>query len=159
MNKREYLLKKYKSKIIPGEKSIQELIDFLKQKADITEISATDLEKSIMWHIMFNVIHSLRNQQFNLTADELDFAAYKLTKNAKNDLYYQSSHTHIYDDEEDDIIYVVFEIKTGCIHSNSNKLLLELFIEQGVSESDYQHQTIVLDAYLTYLDWYSNGQY
>ncbi|MEG6521901.1 hypothetical protein [Desulfotomaculum sp. 1211_IL3151] len=37
------LIKKYKHKIIPGEKSIEELIDYLKHKTDIVEIAATEL--------------------------------------------------------------------------------------------------------------------
>ena len=53
---------------MPGEKSIEELIDFIKQKVDIKEISTTDLPESIMKHIAFNAVHCLRNQRLNLTA-------------------------------------------------------------------------------------------
>ncbi|AAM25834.1 hypothetical protein M2349_002435 [Caldanaerobacter subterraneus subsp. tengcongensis MB4] len=159
MNNREDLLKKYKHKITPGEKSIEELIDFLKQKVDIKEISTTDLPESIMKHIILNAVHCLRNQRLNLTAREFNFIAYKLFKNDKSNLYYQSNYAHISNNEKEDIIYVVFETKTGCIHSNCNRLLLELFIEQGISEFDYKNETPMFYAYLGYLDAYNNGEY
>jgi len=146
MNNREDLLKKYKHKIMPGEKSIEELIDFLKQKVDIKEISTTDLPESIMKHIAFNAVHCLRNQRLNLTAREFNFIAYKVLKNDKSNLYYQSNYAHISNNEKGDIIYVVFETKTGCINSNCNRLLLELFIEQGISEFDYKNKTIYLNT-------------
>jgi len=158
MNNRDRLKKKYKHKITPGEKSVEELIEHLKHKVDIVEIATTELRKSILQHIIYNVINCIRNQQ-NLSADELNILAYKLIKNGKSNSYYQCNYAHISDDEEDDIIYVVIETKTGAIHSNSSKLLLELFVEQGISQYDYDNETLIFDAYLGYLDWYSNEEY
>lgn len=60
---------------------------------------------------------------------------------------------------QDDRIYVVFEKGTGYIRSNNNKLLLELFLERGVSQYDFDNDTNWLRSYLFYLESYSNGEY
>lgn len=159
MDNRDPLLKKYKHKIIPGEKNVEELIDYLKHKVDIVEIATTELIKFILQHIIYNVVHCIRNQQLNLTAEELNFVAYKLIKNDKSNSYYQYDYVHIDDEQEDDLIFVVFEARTGSIYSNSNKLQLELFVEQGVSQYDYDNETLMLVSYLSYLDRYSNEEY
>lgn len=159
MNNIDILVKKYKHKITPGEKSVEKLIDFLKGKVDIEEIAITELMQSIIQSITYNVIHSLRNQELNLTAGELIFFAYKLSKSNKNSPYYQLDFANLSKDPEKDMIYVVFEKKTGVIHSNCNKLLKELFIEQGVSQYDYDNETSLLYGYLHYLDSYFQGHY
>lgn len=158
MNNRDFLLKKYKHKIIPGEKSVEELIDYLKGKVDIVEIATSELIPSIFQYIKFNVVNCMRNHDLNLTASDLNLLAYKLIKNNNNTSYYQE-FKHISNDYEYDIIYVVFEKRTGYINSNCNKLLLELFIEQGISQYDYDHDTILLTGYISYLHKYSYGEY
>lgn len=158
MDNRDPLLKKYKHKIIPGEKNVDELIKYLKNKVDIVEISTTELVKSILQFITYNVVHCIRNKQPKLSEDELNFVAYKLIRNDKGNSYYQYDYVHI-NGQEDDLIFVVFETRTGSIYSNSNKLQLELFVEQGVSQYDYENETLVLISYLSYLDRYSNEEY
>lgn len=158
MNNRDPLLKKYKHKIIPGEKNVDELIKYLKNKVNIVEISTTELVKPILQCITYNVVHCIRNEQLKLTADELNFVAHKLIRNDKSNSYYQYDYVHI-DEQEDDLIFVIFEMRTGNIYSNSNKLQLELFVEQGVSQYDYDNETLMLVSYLSYLDRYSNEEY
>lgn len=204
------LIKKYKHKITPGEKSVEELIDYLKHKADIVEISTTELPKSYLQHMIFNVIHCLRNEKLNisigentniqpfknalkvstskvnkqggvhtdtaekirklteqsnsvpkeskLTTDDLNFVAYKILKNPKSNSYYQYDYAHFIV-QGDDFIFVVFETTTGVIQSNSSKLMLELHIEQGVSQYDYDNETSLFINYLASLDQYANGDY
>ncbi len=192
------LIKKYKHKIIPGEKSIVELIDYLKHKMNIMEIPTTALPEFYLQHMIFNVIFCLRNEKLNisigkntklhpfiaakvskyrtgeqvgahkdksgkiknpdqeskLTTDDLNFIAYKILRNSKSNSYYQ------YDSFQGDrFIFVVFETRTGVIHCNSSKLMLELLIEQGVSQHDYDNETILFIDYLSSLDQYTNKEY
>ncbi|MEG6522252.1 hypothetical protein [Desulfotomaculum sp. 1211_IL3151] len=161
-----------------------------------------------MQHMIFNVIHCLRNERLNiclgentnlhplkmtfklsraradkqggvhtdtaekirnltkqsdsvlneskLTTDDLNFVAYKIVNNPKSNSYYQYDYAHFI---ENDLIFVVLETKTGFIHSNSGKLMLELRIEQGVSQYDYDNQTLLFIDYLASLDLYSNDEY
>ena len=204
------LIKKYKHKIAPGEKSIEELVDYLKHKMDIVKIPTSVLPESYLKHIIFNVIHCLRNEELNislgknidlhpfttalkvsksrtgkqegvhidtaekirnlnkqsydipkesnLTTDDLNFVTYKILKNPKSNSYYQYNYAHL-SVQGDDFIFVIFETRTGVIHCNSSKLMLELHIEQGISQFDYDNETILLIDYLSSLDQYSNGEY
>lgn len=156
-NNSDYVLKKYEYKITPGEKSVEELIDFLKGKVDIAESAITELFKSIFEHIIQNAVHGILNQK-NLTANELNFIVYKVLKNNRSNSYYQS-HVRIVDHCEDATIYVVFEKRTGSIYSNNNKLFLELSIERGVSQYDFDNDTSLLKGYLFYVDSYFKGEY
>lgn len=153
------LRKKYKHKITPGEKSIEELIEYLKHKTDIVEIATTVLPASYLHHMIYNVLHCLRNEELNISADELNFVIYKIIRNHKSNSYYQYDYAHLLDFQEDDFIFVVFETRTGVIHCNSGKLMIELIIEQGVSQYDYDNETRLFNVYLAYLDQYSNGDY
>lgn len=158
MNSRDPLITKYKHKIIPGEKNADELIEHLKKKVYIVEIPPTELVNPILESITYNFVHCIRNKQLKLTAGELNLVAYKLIRNDKSTSYYQNDYVHV-GEQEDDIIFVVFETRTGSIYSNSDKLQLELFVEQGVSEYDYDNETLMLVSYLSYLDRYSNEKY
>ena len=51
-------------------------------------------------------------------------------------------------------IYVLFEKKTGYITSNSQMLLLELFIEQGIDEEDLKSDSIHARSYLSRIERY-----
>ena len=148
---------KNEHKITPGEKSVENLIDFLKGKVDIVETEITELTKSIFKHIIHNAVHGNQNQK-NLTANELNFIVYKVLKNNRSNSYYQSYIPKV-DHSEDVTIYVVFEKKTRGIYTNSNILFLELSIERGVSQYDYDNDTDLFKGYLFYLDSYSKGEY
>lgn len=206
-----YLVNKYKSKVTPGERTVVELIDYLKNKMDVVEMPTSILPESYLQHMIFNVINCLRNEKLNisigenanrnpfiaalkvsktrvgkqggvrvaaaeenrklteqsaavakeskLTTDDLNFVAYKIIKNPKSNSYYQYDYAHLFDFQEDNFIFVVFETKTGVIHSNSGKLLLELHIKQGVSQYDYDNETVLFIDYLSSLEHYSNGEY
>lgn len=156
-NNSNYVLMKNEHKITPGEKSVENLIDFLKGKVDIVETEITELTKSIFKHIIHNAVHGNQNQK-NLTANELNFIVYKVLKNNRSNSYYQSYIPKV-DHSEDVTIYVVFEKKTRGIYTNSNILFLELSIERGVSQYDYDNDTDLFKGYLFYLDSYSKGEY
>ncbi len=159
MDDQNYLRTRYKHLISPGEKSFNELKDLLKRKADVVEISVEELSESIQQHIIFNAVHSIRNEQLKLTAAELNLVAYKLINNDQSAGYYQYRYAHLSNLQEDDIIYVVFETRTGYINSNSNKLLVELMVGQGISQYDYDNDTLMFRAYLNHFDSYVTGEY
>jgi len=148
---------KNEHKITPGEKSVENLIDFLKGKVDIVETEITKLTKSIFKHIIQNVVHGNQNKE-NSTSNELDFIVYEVVKNNRSNSYYQSYIPKV-DHSENVTIYVVFEKKTRGIYTNSNILFLELSIERGVSQYDYDNDTDLFKGYLFYLDSYSKGEY
>ena len=156
-NNRDLLLKKYKSKIIPGEKSIEELIDYLKDRMDIVGITPSELSQAYYQSILFTFVHCIRNYKFNLTANEFDITINKILKNDKSIAYFEYERLSSESNQND--IFVVFEKKAGIIYTNNSKLFLELCIEQGVSQDDYDNETILFDAYLSYIGRYLHGEY
>ena len=75
MNMNKYvksLIKKYKNPSIIGEKSIEEVIDYLKQKFIIKDITQniSDIEMKIC---RFNIMHSLDGE--NISSEDIIFLA------------------------------------------------------------------------------------
>ena len=56
-------------------------------------------------------------------------------------------------------IYVIFERNTGYISTNSAQLQLELSVEQGVSQYDYDNDTDMFLYYITCLDRLKKEEY
>ncbi|OLA34871.1 MAG: hypothetical protein BHW38_02175 [Firmicutes bacterium CAG:321_26_22] len=140
MNMNKYvksLIKKYKNPSIIGEKSIEEVIAYLKQKFVIKDITQkiSDIE---IKRFKFNIVHSLDGE--NISPENIKF--YAASKE-----YYQEM-----DDEEK--IYVYIDETSGYIESNCSGLFTELALYKGISQYDYDNNTDKLIEYLTHCkDW------
>ena len=147
MNMNKYvksLIKKYKNPSIIGEKSIEEVIDYLKQKFIIKDITQniSDIEMKIC---RFNIMHSLDGE--NISSEDIKFHAYRVEDSMASKEYYQEM-----DDEEK--IYVYIDEATGYIESNCSGLFTELALYKGISQYDYDNNTDKLIEYLTHCkDW------
>lgn len=89
MNMNKYvkrLIKKYKNPSIIGEKSIEEVIDYLKQKFVIKDITQniSDIEMKIC---RFNIMHSLDGE--NILPENIKFYAYRVEDSTASKRYYQ----------------------------------------------------------------------
>ena len=101
MNMNKYvksLIKKYKNPSIIGEKSIEEVIDYLKQKFIIKDITQniSDIEMKIC---RFNIVHSLDGE--NISPENIKFHAYRVEDSTASKEYYQEM-----DDEEKIYVYI-----------------------------------------------------
>ena len=147
MNMNKYvksLIKKYKNPSIIGEKSIEEVIAYLKQKFVIKEITQkiSDIE---IKRFKFNIVHSLDGE--NISPENIKFYAYRVEDSTASKEYYQEM-----DDEEK--IYVYIDETSGYIESNCSGLFTELALYKGISQYDYDNNTDKLIEYLTHCkDW------
>ena len=136
MNMNKYvksLIKKYKNPSIIGEKSIEEVIDYL---------NISDIEMKIC---RFNIMHSLDGE--NISSEDIKFHAYRVEDSTASKEYYQEM-----DDEEK--IYVYIDEASGYIESNCSGLFTELALYKGISQYDYDNNTDKLIEYLTHCkDW------
>ncbi|WP_324823188.1 hypothetical protein [Sinanaerobacter sp. ZZT-01] len=148
---KDKLYAKYKEQVLPGEKSLDQIIDFLKNKVDIEQINFNILPENIRSGSIYNVIHSLRNERIKEKTENLDFLVYKMIKNDRSSIYY-SSYIHTSPNQDYDIIYLIIEKSTMCLQSNCNRLITELLIYQGVSEYDYTNKTLMLYSYFSILE-------
>lgn len=147
MNMNKYvktLIKKYKNPSIIGEKSIEEVIAYLKQKFVIKDITQkiSDIE---IKRFKFNIVHSLDGE--NISPENIKFHAYRVEDSTASKKYYQEM-----DDEEK--IYVYIDEASGYIESNCSGLFTELALYKGISQYDYDNNTDKLIEYLTHCkDW------
>ncbi len=147
MNMNKYvktLIKKYKNPSIIGEKSIEEVIAYLKQKFVIKDITQkiSDIE---IKRFKFNIVHSLDGE--NISPENIKFYAYHVEDSTASKEYYQEM-----DDEEK--IYVYIDETSGYIESNCSGLFTELALYKGISQYDYDNNTDKLIEYLTHCkDW------
>lgn len=147
MNMNKYvkrLIKKYKNPSIIGEKSIEEVIDYLKQKFVIKDITQniSDIEMKIC---RFNIMHSLDGE--NILPENIKFYAYRVEDSTESKRYYQEM-------DDDEKIYVYIEEISRYIESNSSGLFTELELYKGISQYDYDNNTDKLIEYLTHCkDW------
>lgn len=147
MNMNKYvkrLIKKYKNPSIIGEKSIEEVIDYLKQKFVIKDITQniSDIEMKIC---RFNIMHSLDGE--NILPENIKFYAYRVEDSTASKRYYQEM-------DDDEKIYVYIEKISRYIESNSSGLFTELELYKGISQYDYDNNTDKLIEYLTHCkDW------
>ena len=101
MNMNKYvksLIKKYKNPSIIGEKSIEEVIAYLKQKFVIKDITQkiSDIE---IKRFKFNIVHSLDGE--NISPENIKFYAYRVEDSTASKEYYQEM-----DDEEKIYVYI-----------------------------------------------------
>ena len=147
MNMNKYvksLIKKYKNPSIIGEKSIEEVIAYLKQKFVIKDITQkiSDIE---IKRFKFNIVHSLDGE--NISPENIKFYAYRVEDSTASKEYYQEM-----DDEEK--IYVYIDETSGYIESYCSGLFTELALYKGISQYDYDNNTDKLIEYLTHCkDW------
>ena len=148
MNMNKYvktLIKKYKNPSIIGEKSIEEVIAYLKQKFVIKDITQkiSDIE---IKRFKFNIVHSLDGE--NISPENIKFHAYCVEDSTASKEYYQEM-----DDEEKIYVYIIDET-SGYIESNCSGLFTELALYKGISQYDYDNNTDKLIEYLTHCkDW------
>ncbi|MDR1159444.1 MAG: hypothetical protein LBK69_02355 [Syntrophomonadaceae bacterium] len=153
------LIKNHKHKIIPGKKSIEELLIYLKSKVDIIEISNCDIINTLLYREGITLVNSLYNHCLKLTLDELEYSIFHIINNEKSSYYYDNNYACISSVQTENIIFVAFEKQTRYIKSNSNKLMMELIIEQSITQYDYDNETSIFFDYLGRFDRYCKGEY
>ncbi len=143
----EYLLKKYKNHIKPGETGAEKLIELLKEKFDLVETNKATISK-FFWQFM--VLDCLPDVE----ESECDFYICQIKKNKKSKFLYKSLYK-MQDIGKKEKIFIVFEKNNNFITSNSPIMNDKLFLDGGVSKYDYDNNTINLISYLvTYKYFY-----
>ena len=144
--------KQYIPQIISPRKSSEEFLMHLNNKIKCTPSDVPDRNSFFMKAMTFNVLNCILNVE-GLTEDELQFEYYLVEHNEETEHYYEemlSGQVPI----KYEPIYVLFEKKKGYITSNSQMLLLELFIEQGIDEEELKSNSILAKSYLSRIDRY-----
>ncbi|MDL2235961.1 hypothetical protein LJC07_07460 [Christensenellaceae bacterium OttesenSCG-928-L17] len=146
------LLKKYKPAIKPNKKTVAELIRWLGVHYDIIALPLSEFSNAFHSELNNNVKNSIANYPLQLTNEEFDFVAYKLPETEKNIQRGIKRDWH-------ERVYVIFEKKTGYLSCNNARVFLELRIEQGVGQADYDNNSIFLKDYINCMEHMRKEEY
>lgn len=138
-------IRMFKKKISVGVKKTSELINILKAKADIKEILLNDIPGYTKNFIVYNVKHSILNEHLQLNPNEMTFFVFLVIKNQKSEKYFCDKY------QFEKFIYVVFEEHTGYVWSNNNRLFVDLELERGVSQQEFDTEGILFRSLLSHL--------
>ena len=135
MKQRYEFIRNYKSQIIPGFKSFEETLKWLSEKVDIIEIPLSSFTNFFLESQKFNAINAITNNNLHLSSEDFGFIA------------------------DGKFVYILFELRTRYVISNSAKLQLEIVIQQGIGQYDYENNTEYLLYYISCIDRLKNKEY
>lgn len=131
-------LEKYKNRLEPGAKSIEEIYAWLTDHFDLIELSKEQIYQD--YRIRNDVF---RQNCYSLTGNNnFRIRAFQIKKNEKSHVYFED------EDEEELILWV--EDNSLTFECSSNRLFRELVIEKGISQFDYEQNTLKLAEYIIF---------
>ena len=136
-------------RIVCPKKKMEDLLIWLRNSVDVTEIDSSYFSKSFRDHLKHNAVHAVSNYRLQVSEDAMKFAYFKLEQTAKNEEY-----NRILNNTNEPFVYVVFEEKTGYILSNNEQLFFSLIIEQGVNQEDIDSNSFYFMFYRDCLNTY-----
>lgn len=156
MNNSLNLISQYKKKINNiGQKKIIDIYNEWINK-DFVEDATLEEREQIKQIAYIELLDSDRFRKSNEKKENLLFRCFIIDDKGDGKSYYQLQRMKGY---EDNRIYAIMEEKTGYIGGNCNKLVLDLIIERGVKNSDYDNNTTGLLEYLSRIEALENGWY
>ena len=127
-------------------------MNYLNEFFELTPVSTSDLSEIYVTITTENLLNSLIGQQYQLTPDTVDFKFYKIDKTKDTLLYFSEkessffSHPLINPEEfNEDTLLVGLEKTIGIIDCGSNRLFMELLLNQGYTLEDLQNKELALD--------------
>lgn len=154
MKQLDALISLYKPQITPKQKSISELYAWLNNHLDIDELPLSEFSDSFLKQLKLSATKAITNAELNLTAEQLQFVSYRLLPSERN-----STYNEVLCESNAKFTYVIFEKNTGYISTNNSQLLLELSVEQGISQYDYDNTTSRFLYYITCVDRLAKKEY
>lgn len=157
---KQELIDKYKHLVKPGKKTIDELTEFLIKKASAIQIDFSSLLDITRKGLIMGITPHIEERNLNLKVDDLNFLVFILPHNGQDSTYYQYPYrpTSI-DGYGDDLICIILERNTDYISCNCSRLFLDVVLERGISEYDYDNDTIELLIYLSRIEELENKWY
>lgn len=136
--------------IVSPQKSIDDLVGWLRRKTTVTKIDFSCFSKSLITMISNNAVNAITNQKTKANKEDLEFVCFKVE---------DSKYKLILDVTHEEFIYVIIERKTGYILSNCNELYFELVLTRGVTQEDIDSHTMYMQYYLHCLRAYQGKEY
>lgn len=140
------LKERYKKEVIFPEKNIRDVIDYIVNKVDVIPVEANFMGDAFFSILENNAYSCCLNERSRVDKSDFIFEQYVVIRNEKSRIYYEEKET-----EE---IYLIFELRTGYMESNCNKLFLELYLQKGIDKTDFDADNILCQTYVSFLEEY-----
>lgn len=143
-------VRRFKHLVPIGPKTVPELIEVLKSKVDVEELSVDVLYPQDLARHQFNILHADANRELHLRPEDLVFRVFRVIMNEKGRPYFEPyfGSQGMIDTVPPEYFHVIFEEKTGYVDSRSNSLASELRIARGVSQQDVDSESIAYRSLL-----------
>jgi hypothetical protein len=144
-----------------GRKTVDEMIVFLEEEVSAIAIDFSQLSEGFQKGFHMGIDLYVESWQLNAKIKDLEFFAYLIPKNQKGSQYYQYPYEPmIVEGYGDDLICVILvKPLEDYIFCNCNKLFLDLCVERGIGEYDYENDTMKLVEYLSHFEFLENKWY
>lgn len=141
-------LKSFKHLVKIGPKTVSELSILLKNKLTVQEIGAENFSDYYREALKRNAFYCINNEKLQIRSDEMVFRFFEVIMDERARRYFAVEPNTLL---MQDMCYIIFEEKTGYMCSSSNKLFRDMMLERGVSQEDYDNESLQFRALLGYL--------
>jgi hypothetical protein len=152
INEYSVLLKnKYKDKIYANKKSIIDIINYINEKFNLNEIEKDSTRYQHQIEIAKLNCRNAESYKNKVNYENISIKTFEIVKDSLSADYYS---TYDYNGSISSIIpiFLMIELNTGYLYSNSNDLMQHLILYQGISQTDIDNNTSNLTLYLRLLD-------
>lgn len=147
------LMEQYRPLIPKQPVPLYTVIEQLTEKLHATEIEHGEIP-GLKMHL-FNAVHLPRNEELQLTQDQLEIKAIKIPITRQTEAYVKRDFVPISSDTgEENYIYLAYETQVGYCYSNSNRLFLETKLMRGIEQKELEQRTEDGLDFLFYLKTY-----
>lgn len=149
------LINQYKKFVHPGKKSLSDVFNEVSAKLDFQPQKLSILTDYFVITQIHNAEQNIRNRETPCQM-QVKLQLYELIQNEKSCPYYRYHSKNDFWPGENESILLLIDMDSEYVMSNSNRLYLEMFLRQGVTQEDYQSDTVLLLMYLHDMECYLN---
>lgn len=157
----KFLKETYKSGITPGKKNVEEIECYLKESFGAQDYALSKMESSYLVIEKTNAFHAqdafnAQGDEKKFSIEEMELAAFYIPLNEETAVYYEELARMGIDGEEEPLV-VLLEKRTGYTTSRSNKLAVRVWIDVGITQEDYDNETLAFYDYCMKLDGHEHS--
>ncbi|MDF2872754.1 MAG: hypothetical protein K0R05_4329 [Anaerocolumna sp.] len=147
----DLLKNKYKDKIYANKKSTIDIINYINEKFNLNEMENDSNKYQHQIEIAKLNCMNVESYKNKVNYENMSIKTFEIVKDSLSADYYS---TYDYNGSISSIlpIFLMIELNTGYLYSNSNDLMQHLILYQGISQDDIDNNTSNLTLYLRLLD-------
>ncbi len=147
----ELLKNKHKDKIYANKKSTIDIINYINEKFNLNEMENDSNKYQHQIEIAKLNCMNAESYKNKVNYENMSIKTFEIVKDSLSADYYS---TYDYNGSISSIlpIFLMIELNTGYLYSNSNDLMQHLILYQGISQDDIDNNTSNLTLYLRLLD-------